>query len=147
MHEIDQCAGGIVLGDHGTIVLVRNRKETQWFFPKGHIEAGETDEDAARREIYEETGLRDLELIDDLGCYTRPRILPEGHYSTNELKKIHMYLFAAPAHAIPLPLRPEEIEEATLMPLGRVGESLQDTKDRAWFVNHFERVRHAVQRD
>ena len=39
------------------ILLVRHLKSGHWSFPKGHIEAGETEEDTARREIKEETGL------------------------------------------------------------------------------------------
>lgn len=139
------CAGGIVLGDRGTIALVRNRKETLWFFPKGHVEPGETNEAAARREIAEETGLTDLELIDDLGSYVRPRILPDDTYSTEESKDIHMFLFAAVPHAELT--ASHEIEECTWVSLPRVSESLQDAKDRAWFVSVFERVRQAIQRD
>lgn len=145
MPSIEHCAGGIVLGEHGTIALVRNRKETLWFFPKGGVERGETDEDAARREIKEEAGLKHLELIADLGTYRRPHILPTGVYSNDKLKEIHMFLFAAPAHA---ELKPShEIEEAMWMPLPRVSACLEDTKDQAWFMNQFERVRHAIQRD
>jgi len=138
-------AGGIVLGDHGTVALVRNRKDTLWFFPKGHVEPGETDEEAARREIEEEAGLRELEIIDDLGSYMRPGILPEGGYDPEILKDIHMYLFAAQPHAELVPTM--EIEESVWMSLSRVGESLEDARDRAWFVSVFERVRQAVQRD
>ena len=72
--HIEQCAGGIVLGDHGTIALIRSRNAKQWLFPKGKVEEGEDTETAARREIAEETGLSDLEYIDDLGTYNRPRI-------------------------------------------------------------------------
>jgi 8-oxo-dGTP pyrophosphatase MutT (NUDIX family) len=143
--QTTRSAGGIVLGDHGTIALVRNRKETKWFFPKGHIEPGETDEEAARREIQEEAGIAGLELLDDLGSYARPHILPDGTYSTEELKDIHMYLFAASAHMELMPTM--EIEEAEWISLPRVSESLEDAKDRAWFVSIFERVRLAVQRD
>lgn len=34
-----------------------------WDFPKGHLEENETDEDAAKREVEEETGISDLNLI------------------------------------------------------------------------------------
>lgn len=140
-----RCAGGIVLGDIGTIAMVRNRKTTLWFFPKGKIDQGEDDEEAARREIEEEAGLTDLELIDDLGTYERPRILPDGTDSRDEMKSIHMFLFAAPMHA---DVRPSmEIEEARWVPLKSVIENLENTKDRAWFTTVFERVRQAVQRD
>jgi len=134
-----------VLGDSGTIALVRNRKNTLWFFPKGRVEEGESEEEAARREIEEETGLAGLELIDDLGSYERPRIFPDGAYDRTDIKSIRMFLFAAPMHA---PIRAGmEIEEARWIPLKFVLESLEDAKDRAWFVTVFERVRQAVQRD
>ncbi|KND49151.1 MAG: hypothetical protein AB203_02015 [Parcubacteria bacterium C7867-008] len=145
MPNVTKAAGGIVLGDHGTIAMVRNRRGTVWFFPKGKVEPGETDEIAARREIEEETGLKNLELIDDLGSYQRPRILPEGGYDHAVIKDIHMYLFAAESHAELAPTM--EIEKAIWVPLPRASESLEDAKDRAWFVTVFERVRLAIQRD
>jgi len=145
MERSVRCAGGIVLGDSGTIAVVRNRPETLWFFPKGTIEPGETDEEAARREIEEEAGLADLELIDDLGSYERPRILPDGTLSTAEYKSIRMFLFAAPMHA---EIRAGmEIAEARWMPLKLLIENLENPKDRAWFTTVFERTRQAVQRD
>lgn len=39
-------------------------KRGQWGFAKGHIEEGETEEQAACREIIEETGIKDLKIID-----------------------------------------------------------------------------------
>ena len=44
-------AGGIVLGDGGTVAMVRSRNSRSWLLPKGHIEKRESDEEAARREI------------------------------------------------------------------------------------------------
>jgi 8-oxo-dGTP pyrophosphatase MutT (NUDIX family) len=142
-----RCAGGIVIGDGGTIALVRNMKETKWFFPKGHLEDGEEDETASRREIYEETGLSNLELLDDLGEYERYRILIDGSNDLSELKEIKMYLFAAEPHATLSPTVENEIEECRWMPYAQVGESLQNDKDRIWFASVFDRVREAIQRD
>jgi mutator protein MutT len=53
-------AGGIVLdGDRLLMVKVQNLEgEERWTFPKGHIEKGETAEEAALREVEEETGYR-----------------------------------------------------------------------------------------
>ncbi|MBI2451242.1 MAG: NUDIX domain-containing protein [Parcubacteria group bacterium] len=43
--------------------LLLHYKSGHWDFPKGHIEKGETEEETVRREIEEETGIKDLILI------------------------------------------------------------------------------------
>lgn len=137
-------AGGIVLGDSGTIVLVAQQGQTLWGFPKGHVESGETDEEAARREIEEETGLTDLEYLDDLGSYERYCINADGTYDESEHKEIHLFLFAAPPHAV---LAPKEAsEEAKWVSLQHLITELGE-KEGAWFSTVFPRVREAVQRD
>ncbi len=45
-------------------LLIFSNRNKEWGFPKGHIDAGETEKEAALREIKEETGLSDLRLID-----------------------------------------------------------------------------------
>lgn len=40
-----------------------NKKGGHWEFSKGHIEEGENEEKAMRREIEEETGIKDLKII------------------------------------------------------------------------------------
>jgi 8-oxo-dGTP diphosphatase len=63
-----RAAGGLVVrdGEHGTeVLLVHRQRYDDWTFPKGKVDRGESDEDAARREVEEETGFRcalDLEL-------------------------------------------------------------------------------------
>jgi 8-oxo-dGTP pyrophosphatase MutT (NUDIX family) len=142
-------AGGIVLGDNGTIALVKSESSDSWLFPKGHLEAGETDEQAARREILEETGIDSLEFIDDLGEFTRPPIQNEkGNF---EAKTIKMFLFAAPSGAALKPTM--EITNARWVPYrevpGMLGTPHIDwfVRDRAWFATVFDRVREAIQRD
>lgn len=48
---------GVVIIKEGRVLLVRsNKKPHPWFFPKGHVEAGELPEECAVREAEEETG-------------------------------------------------------------------------------------------
>lgn len=56
----DKSAGLIVVNEN-KILLVKNPKN-QWLLPKGHLEKDETEEQAAVREIKEETDI-DVELI------------------------------------------------------------------------------------
>lgn len=50
-----KAAGGLVVRD-GRVLLVHRPKYDDWTFPKGKVEPGETDEQAALREVREETG-------------------------------------------------------------------------------------------
>lgn len=137
----ERSAGGVVIGPGGRIVLVRRR--TSWLFPKGHVEPGETDEEAARREIAEETGITDLEYLDDLGEYKRPQ-MDENEQDTDVIREIKMYLFGT----FQTELNPTtEIEEAMWVPYRETGERIGNRKDRAWFATVYDRVKEAVQRD
>lgn len=63
-------AGGIVFrrNKKGEIefLLIQDHKD-RWTIPKGHIEEGETAQQAAKREIGEEAGLNDTEMLGWLG--------------------------------------------------------------------------------
>jgi 8-oxo-dGTP pyrophosphatase MutT (NUDIX family) len=66
--ELVRAAGGVVLrrnGDRREVALVHRPKYEDWTLPKGKLEPGETDEQAAVREVEEETGMR-CELDEEL---------------------------------------------------------------------------------
>ncbi len=57
--EFEYSAGGVLLDEAGRVLLIRTRNlrgEPVWTFPKGLIEPGEKREQAALREVREETG-------------------------------------------------------------------------------------------
>jgi 8-oxo-dGTP pyrophosphatase MutT (NUDIX family) len=71
-------AGGVVFRreDGGHVFLLIRDSYANWGFPKGHLEPGERAEDAALREVREETGLADLSLrgmIEPIDWYFRFR--------------------------------------------------------------------------
>ena len=55
----EKSCGGIVYRKfHGnTELLIKHIKSGYWSFPKGHVENSETEEETAKREIKEETGI------------------------------------------------------------------------------------------
>ncbi len=68
------CAGGVALCNKKGAILVALTHENNYpnfVLPKGHIERGENAEQAAIREIKEETGLTNLNLICKLGIKER----------------------------------------------------------------------------
>jgi 8-oxo-dGTP diphosphatase len=82
--ETVQAAGGAVLragSDGGAeVLLVHRPKYDDWTLPKGKLEPGETHEEAALREVEEETGLtcelgRELPTTSYRDSRNRPKIV------------------------------------------------------------------------
>ncbi len=48
-----------------------NRRGGHWEFAKGHIEQGESDEETIRREVKEETGIKDVNIIPGFKQYIK----------------------------------------------------------------------------
>ena len=69
---------GNILGCHGT----GKPKNYGFDFPKGEVEDGERDIDAAIRELYEETGY----------VLSRDNLIDIGVYPHNKKKDIHLFL-------------------------------------------------------
>lgn len=81
-----EAAGGVVVDREGRWLMMH--RNGRWDFPKGHIEAGESREDCAVREIEEETGVRgriERELCSTLHAYFFP---PTQRW---ELKRTYWY--------------------------------------------------------
>ena len=112
--EREVSAGGIVFkrtprGVQFAIMLDSYRK---WAFPKGHVEQGESNEEAAARETLEELGLEQLRLLEYLGkidIWFRDRYEKKG---TLIHKDIHYYLFETTDDAVLHPDPDEHVIEA-----------------------------------
>jgi ADP-ribose pyrophosphatase YjhB (NUDIX family) len=66
-------AAVVLVETEGKLVLVRRANEPElgrWSFPSGYVDRGESVEDAAVREVKEETGL-DVEVSGFVGLYSR----------------------------------------------------------------------------
>jgi len=129
---ITKSAGGVVTNPKGEILVV-NQKKTTWSLPKGHIENNESALKAAKREIYEESGIDQLDLIHKLGHYQR-------HSLDNqlELKEITMFLFRTDMNAI----KPNDSDnpEARWVKKEKVAELLSHPKDKKFFLSIQDKI-------
>ena len=123
-------AGGIVLNKKGQVLVV-NQNNNSWSLPKGHIDEGEEKLEAAVREIYEESGIRTLVFIKELGFYERYRIGLDGNDDTSELKMIYMFLFKTDEENLK-PIDPTN-PEAVWVEKEKVAELLTHRKDKDFF--------------
>ncbi len=85
--ETEERAAGVVLfrQDHGVrrYLLLRHRGEEYWAFPKGRVDPGERDEDAAVREVREETGIERVRYLPGVRLESRY----EFHRNDRSVKK------------------------------------------------------------
>lgn len=65
MRVPEKSCGAVVFREENGVrlYLLLRYSEGHWDLPKGHTEKGETEEQTARREIEEETGITQLELV------------------------------------------------------------------------------------
>ncbi|MBE3556613.1 MAG: NUDIX hydrolase [Firmicutes bacterium] len=88
-----QTAGGIVYRIEAArplVLLIRDRYGS-WTFPKGHVEAEESLQEAALREIEEETGIRGV-VEESLGDLFYTFTVEQGKI---EEKQVHYFLVRA----------------------------------------------------
>jgi 8-oxo-dGTP pyrophosphatase MutT (NUDIX family) len=98
-----RAAGGVVVRD-GRVLLVHRARYDDWSLPKGKLEAGETWEQAAVREVGEETGVH----------ATVARELGSTHYDVDgEPKEVRWFLMETPDE----PRAQTEVDEVRWVPV------------------------------
>jgi 8-oxo-dGTP pyrophosphatase MutT (NUDIX family) len=119
--EVELSAGGAVVRDRDVIVIVPVKRDASrrrvLALPKGHLDGSETAEQAAQREVAEETGVT-ADLIDKLGDveYSYER------RGRRRQKRVAFYLFTYRSGR--LEDHDQEIEDARWMPLEQAVHAL-----------------------
>jgi 8-oxo-dGTP pyrophosphatase MutT (NUDIX family) len=89
-----QVARVVLLDRAGSVLLLSARdpadprKPSWWEIPGGGIDRGETSEDAARRELHEETGITDVEIGPCV--WTQHAVFSFGGYDFDQHERIHI---------------------------------------------------------
>ena len=127
-----ESAGGVVVNTEG-LVLVVSQYGTSWSLPKGGIERGEDRLTAACREIYEESGVSELELVEDLGTYWRYVLSATGEEDRSGTKTIHLFLFRTSERDL-RPVDPDNPEAVWVRP-ENVPRLLTHPADQEFYLN------------
>lgn len=126
--EQERSAGGVVVRGREAIAIVPTRRGAQGqkvlALPKGHVDPGETPEQAAAREVREETGV-EAELVEPLG---------EVRYFYQRggkriFKRVTFFLFVYRGGS--LEDHDDEVEVARWMPLTEAAQALSYEGERA----------------
>ena len=123
MRPTVRAAGGLVRrrqNDGGLEVLVVHRPAyDDWSFPKGKLEAGEREEDAALREVEEETGLR---------CTLDRELATTAYRDARGRDKTVRYWLMTPTGGEPHAAH--EVDDARFVDLATAAELLTYPRDR-----------------
>ena len=83
-------------------LLIKNKRSCHWGFPKGHVENDETDEETAKREVLEETGIH-IKIF--------PGFKHKSEYTIRGRIEKSVLIFLATTDDTQTVIQPEEIED------------------------------------
>lgn len=122
--QYEKSCGAIVYRKfHGNVelLLIKNANGGHWSFPKGHVEADETEEETALREIKEETG---IDVVLDVNFRQIITYAPK-----KDIKKDVIY-FLAKATSYDYTAQEEEIAQIKWVEINHANSILSYDNDR-----------------
>ncbi|UCC83325.1 MAG: NUDIX domain-containing protein [Gemmatimonadota bacterium] len=141
--KIEQSAGGVIYrwrSDEALEVLLIKDGYGNWGWPKGHVETGETLEEAALRECSEETGLGRLRIGEWVG--TTDWYFRAG--ATLIHKFCDYFLVEADPAELALPQQAEGLQACRWLPAADAGALLTYTNARHVLASAQQRLAHAT---
>jgi 8-oxo-dGTP diphosphatase len=124
-------AGGVVIKDKKEVLLIKNPSNI-WTFPKGHIEKGETREQAAVREVKEETNV-DAQIVTYLGEISY-------FFTWGGVRIYKTVYFFLMKYISGIPVPSWEVKDARFFPLNRAESLLKYKGDKEIFRKALENL-------
>ncbi len=121
----EKSCGAVVYRNIGGItryLLIKNRRSSNWSFPKGHVEDGETLEQTAKREVLEETGIH-LEIF--------PDFITKSQYTIQNKIQKTVFIFVGTTKDEQTKIQHEEIEDYIWLPFDGAFRYLKFENDKS----------------
>lgn len=117
------CGAVVYRMEHGApfYLLIKNKRSAHWGFPKGHMERGETQEETAKREVLEETGVH-IELL--------PEFSTKSEYTIQGKVEKSVIIFLASTQDRNTVIQQEEIEAFVWQPYEKALKMLNYENDK-----------------
>lgn len=121
----EKSCGAVVYRNIGGVIrylLIKNRRSSNWSFPKGHVEDGETLLQTARREVLEETGIH-LDVF--------PGFMSKSQYTIQNKIQKTVNIFVGTTKDEQTRIQQEEIEDYIWLPFDGAYKYLKFENDKA----------------
>ncbi|MBR0112361.1 MAG: NUDIX domain-containing protein [Clostridia bacterium] len=125
----ERSCGAIVyrfIGGELVFLLIKNSRSSNWGFPKGHVERGETNKDTARREVLEETGIH-ITILPDFAS--------KSEYTIQGKVEKAVTIFLAKTNDVNTKIQQEEIADYAWLNFNKAMDRLKFSNDRNMLKN------------
>jgi 8-oxo-dGTP pyrophosphatase MutT (NUDIX family) len=122
-------AGGLVYNPQGAILFMYRRGK--WDLPKGKLDEGETIEACAVREVEEETGLKNIELVQFIDITNHEYTIDNVQYQ----KETHWYTMRVNGEQTLVPQTEEDILEL---------KWVEKSDLQTYLANSYENIREII---
>ena len=106
-------------------LVVYSSRNKIWGFPKGHLDPGETEKEAAIREIKEETGLDNLRFVDGFAEKAAYEIISKRPPFKGERIEKHVTYFLCEAKDQDVIVDGREISDYRFLPLNKAEQAVK----------------------
>lgn len=128
----ESSSGAVVyrqIGNAVRFLLIKNKRSAHWGFPKGHLEKGENNVDAAMREVLEETGIH-LKLHEGFESISKYKV-------RGKIDKM-VSIFVGTTDDVHTIIQEAEIEDYIWLPYNKAMPYLKFDNDRAILQKAYE---------
>jgi len=102
-------------------LLIKNKRSSNWGFPKGHIEEGESPHETAAREVFEETGVR-IDIVEGFSS--------KSEYIIGRKVQKEVRIFLAATKDTQTKIQRDEIEDYIWLPYEQASDALNFQNDK-----------------